>query len=145
MKLLSCSMIIPPNAHKVNRVTTDSFDFVIFDGRWTLAAAVGSLAFALAVVYTDRLVATCAVEHSGEEVTLLLSSIVGLFVTRLLVIFPVVVLWRMVSHRKAIQSTLRYRVKIIPSWVLWLAAIACTVIAAFWIALAFIWSAAPTR
>ncbi len=43
------------------------------------------------------------------------------------------VVWRLVSHRKAIQSTLGYRVKIILSWVLWLAAIVCTAIATLWI------------
>jgi len=75
---------------------------------------------------------TCGLKPAGEEVTLL-SSIVASFVPTLLLVFLAVVVWRLVSHRRAIQSTLRYGVEVIPSWVLWLAAIVCTAIATLWI------------
>jgi hypothetical protein len=55
------------------------------------------------------------------------------FVPTLLLVFLAVVVWRLVSHRQAIQSTLRHGVEVIPSWVLWLAAIVCTAIATLWI------------
>lgn len=110
-------------------------DFVIFDGRWTLAAIAVSLAFALYMVYTGTVRLKVIVDPSGEEANLLLSPFMLSFVPTLALVFPVIVLWRLVSHRIAVRGTLRYQVKTIPSWVLWLAAIVCTMIAALWIVL----------
>jgi tetratricopeptide (TPR) repeat protein len=115
-----------------------SLDFVIFDSRWTLATIAVSLAFALCMVYTGTVRLKVIVDPSGEEANLLLSPFMLSFVPTLALVFPVTVLWRLVSHRTTVQSTLRYQVKTIPSWVLWLAAIVCTVIVALWIIFLFL-------
>jgi tetratricopeptide (TPR) repeat protein len=112
-----------------------NLDFVIFDGRWTLASIAISLVFALYLVYMVPVNVTYIVEPSGQQVTLLLSSIMVSFVPTLLLVFPVVVLWRLVSHQIAVRDTLTYQAEIISLRALWLAATVSTVTAALWIIL----------
>jgi tetratricopeptide (TPR) repeat protein len=110
-----------------------SLDFVLFDGRWTLASVAISLAFALylgSVVSGD---VTYQNEHTGQEVLLSWSYIMIYFVPTLFLVFSAEVLWRLVGHRASVQSTFKYRAGAVPAWLLWLAAIVCTAITALWI------------
>jgi tetratricopeptide (TPR) repeat protein len=113
-------------------------DFVILDGRWTLVAIVVSLAFALCMVYTGGGGATVGESMPQAKVPLPLSSYIAWFIPTLLLVFPAIVLWRLVSHQMAIRNILIYQVKTIPAWVLWLGAIVCTVIVALWIVFLFL-------
>lgn len=112
-----------------------SLDFVIFDGRWTLASIAISLAFALylgSVVSGDL---TYRNEHAGQEVAVLWSYIMVYFIPTLFLVFPAVVLWRLVGHRATVQSTFKVQTRAVLSWLLCLAAIVCTAITALWIVL----------
>jgi hypothetical protein len=104
-------------------------DFFLLNSRWTLATGVLSLALALYFFYTGVFKVTYAIEDTGGEVLLPLSSIITLFVLTLLLLLPPVILWRLVGHQGAIRRTLQCQVRIIPIWLLWLAAILATLIA----------------
>jgi tetratricopeptide (TPR) repeat protein len=110
-----------------------SLDLAFFDTRWLLVSIAISFAFALYLVYTDRVAFTAIVGPAREEVRMPLSSLMLSFVPTMLLVFPVVTLWRLVHHRRMILRTLRYETEAIPSWLLWLAAVLCTLIAALWI------------
>jgi len=109
-----------------------NLDFIILDGRWTIAVIAFSLAFAL-YSYTSTRKITVEIMSSGEKVTLYLASFLLPFVSMLLLVFPAVVLWRLSIHRRAVRRTLRYAPQTIPAWLLWLGATLCTVIAVLWI------------
>jgi tetratricopeptide (TPR) repeat protein len=111
-----------------------NLDLAIFNDRWALVSVAISLAFALYSICVVSDVATYVSEVSGQEVTLPLSSVVVSFTLTLLPVFPVVTLWRLVAHRRAVQRAARYPTKASPPWLLWLAAVASTVAAVLWIA-----------
>ena len=73
-----------------------------------------------------------------ESVAMRLTPIMLSIVPALLLAFPVVVLWRLVRHRIAIYRVLGYGGWLIPSWVLWLATIVCTVLIIVWIFILFL-------
>lgn len=109
-------------------------DFVILDSRWVLSVVGACLAFALSLVVTGRTAARVTAD-SGAQVIPPLTSFLAFFVPTLLLVFPAVVLWRMVGHQMTIRRRLRYRVRTIPVWVLWLAAAVCSLLAVLWVLL----------
>jgi tetratricopeptide (TPR) repeat protein len=108
-----------------------SRNFVLFDGRWTLAAIGVSLALIPCLAYLrgnlDMVV--------YEGMTLVLSSIMYAFVPTFQFTFSAMVLWRLVSHRLTVRRAVGYQPRTIPSWLLWLAAILSTAVAVLWLVL----------
>lgn len=113
-----------------------NLDFVIFNGRWMLVV----LAISLAVAVPLRPPICSFVQGSSREVNLILAPIMLSFVLTSQLVFPTVVLWRLVAQRSAIRSTVEYKVKTIPTWVLWLAALVATAVAALWIVFIALWT-----
>ena len=122
---------------RLNREQRDTrqrdLEFTIFNMYWLFAICVILFGFAMSLVYIGRLGVTWSVEPTGETILLPLSSIILSFAPTLSLVFPTVVLWRLVYHRSMLQRELGYDVKVVPWWMIWLAAFLCSVASLLWI------------
>lgn len=125
--------------------TERHLDIAYFDGRWVFPAILASLAFALFAVCVGHPPLTYVDKATGVTVTAWLSSTMLAFVPTLLLVLPAVTLWRIVRHRIHVQRAVDYEATAIPPWLLWLAAIVCTLIAIVWILVIILWILNPAE
>ena len=108
-------------------------DFTIFNMVWIFTVILISFALALYLVSIGEVPITWSISSTGYEVPLSLSSIMLSFLPTVVLVFPAVVMWRLVYHRIALQNRLGFKVKVIPFWLLVLGAIMCTLTVILWI------------
>lgn len=127
-------------AGRTDRAKQLRFDFVIFDPRWALVSSAIALICALVLWLGLGFQVIGYLQESQQEVTTVVTPIMLSFVLTLLLIFPAVVLWRLLAHRLAVQRVLGYRARTIPTVVMWLAAVGATLGAALWIILLIVFT-----
>jgi tetratricopeptide (TPR) repeat protein len=127
-------------SYEADGATERHLDLAYLDGRWVVSAILVSLAFALFTIFAGHAPLTYVDSNTSQEVTAWLSSIMLAFVPTLLLTFPALTLWRLVYHRIHVQHAVEYQATAIPLWLLWLAAIVCTLIAILWMLLVIFWA-----
>jgi hypothetical protein len=108
-------------------------DFRILSKGWVAATGALCLAFALYCLITGCIAVFAGPTESAGLSRLDLSGFTFSFVSLMLLLFPAVTLWRLVGYRRAVRARLGYEPRTLPPWLLWLAAIFCTVMAMLWI------------
>jgi tetratricopeptide (TPR) repeat protein len=109
-----------------------NLDFRILHRPWIAISILISLALALYAVITGGF-SIGAGDQSTDVSRVLLSSFILPFIVTMLLVFPAVTLWRLIHHRRILLNRLGYRIKAMPSWLLWPAAILCTIVTVLWI------------
>jgi hypothetical protein len=125
--------------HQARAIPQKNLDFIIFQKVWLLALIGLCLGFALYMVFIERLGITWSVGPTAERVLLPLSSIMLVFAPTLSLVFPAVVLWRLVFHRAMTRRALGYDVRVAPWWVIWAAALLCSAASILWISGLVVW------
>lgn len=112
-----------------------SLDFSILGSVAAPVTALIALVFALVIVFVVGNVELTSEPRGGPVFTLWFSSLLIVFMPTLWFLFPIATIWRLIGHRKAVAAFLEESSLAVPDWLLWLALVLATLLAAGWLVL----------